>query len=247
VEEILLIVKHENSDKLLSQHINNNGSLIPSDMDKIKTFSNEVVLYNSHNKKHDKGLTFKAVASNNEREMHITASHKDKFMLHYYATASFPSTNEYKTCLEFYANNFLELGKNRAHYEKQIELCEEEITRNDFVITKNIQTSFDVNRLIEQNKANHDELASGLEFLIKANLMDIERVTSSLKSNFVENKTYARISEIKEIFHTNKLDSKLDNLIRNLKTEFEKSSKVINTVQKQCESIVLQKYFIDQN
>jgi len=111
VEEILVIVKHENSDKLLSQHINNNGSLIPSDMDKIKTFSNEVVLYNSHNKKHDKGLTFKAVANNNAREMHITASHSCQFKLHYYATASFPSTNEYKTCLEFYANNFQELEK----------------------------------------------------------------------------------------------------------------------------------------
>jgi len=67
-----------------------------------------------------------------------------------------------------------------------------------------------------------------------------------LKSSFVENKTYARISEIKDIFHANKLDSKLDNLIRNLKTEFEKSSKAIITVQKQCESVVVQKYIIDQ-
>jgi len=79
-----------------------------------------------------------------------------------------------------HAWNFMQITsknwkKNRAHYEKEIEICEEEITRNDLVIGKNIQTSFDVNRLIEQNKANHDELASGLEFLIKANLMEIEK------------------------------------------------------------------------
>jgi len=242
LEDVILVVKYENSDKLLSQHINNNGSLIPSDIEKIKSFSNEVVLYNSYNKKHDKGLIFKAQANHNSREMHITATYSSQFKLHYYSTALFPSTNEYKTCLEFYSKNLQELEKSKAHYDHEIELCFEEIERNDFIITKNSQTNLDINKSIEQNKTNHDDLVSGLHTLIKQNLLEIEKITVSLKTNYVENKTYSRICEVKDIFYANKLDSKLDNLIRNLLTEFEKSSRLIISLKKQCEVIDLKKY-----
>jgi len=178
LEDVILVVKYENSDKLLSQHINNNGSLIPSDIEKIKSFSNEVVLYNSYNKKHDKGLIFKAQANHNSREMHITATYSSQFKLHYYSTALFPSTNEYKTCLEFYSKNLQELEKSKAHYDHEIELCFEEIERNDFIITKNSQTNLDINKSIEQNKTNHDDLVSGLHTLIKQNLLEIEKNNS---------------------------------------------------------------------
>jgi len=70
------------------------------------------------------------------------------------------------------------LEKSKAHYDHEIELCFEEIERNDFIITKNSQTNLDINKSIEQNKTNHDDLVSGLHTLIKQNLLEIEKNNS---------------------------------------------------------------------
>jgi len=77
IDDLILIVEYENSDKLISG-ITLTENIIPTDFDNFKNYENPIVLYNSHTKKKNPNSEPQIKAGKNNTEFEIEFYYKKK-------------------------------------------------------------------------------------------------------------------------------------------------------------------------